>query len=421
MHFYDDSWKTSVLDLTEDEKEMLRELVSLDRLPGPIVADFQTLLDYAGENSLTLTQSHLPPTVALNEINALLTHPIQHGLTRPRIKSFPNVAGLYLLLRATGIGIVKTTKNKPQLILDDVTLASWQALNPVERYLMLLESWLLRGNPQILGERASFHWRSPLVEWQGFFMRIQRGDWPPTNAPSLIDTLRYFPGLNDLALMEMFGFVKLVRLPPVPGKGWEIKSLTPTLLGKLMLKLLLRHASQDDIWFQLDDPQVTTPGKLQPFLQGYFPEWQNILVWPESDFRDGIFIFKVSLAKNLWRTVAISGEHDLDALSAIILSAYDFDNDHLYRFIYKNRSGIEININHPFLEDGKFTSEVRVGDLPLAVGDALFFNFDFGDDWYFELTLEQIDSLPKGKRPRPKILEKKGTPPKQYPGYDEEE
>ncbi len=51
----------------------------------------------------------------------------------------------------------------------------------------------------------------------------------------------------------------------------------------------------------------------------------------------------------------------------------------------------------------------------------MFFNFDFGDDWYFELTLEQIEPLPKGKRPRPKILEKKGTPPKQYPGYNEEE
>ncbi len=295
MHFYDDSWKTSVLDLTEDEKEMLRELVSLDRLPGTIVADFQTLLDYVSENSLTLTQSHLPPMAALNEINALLTHPIQHGLTRPQIKSFPNVAGLYLLLRATGIGVVKTTKNKPQLILDDVTLASWQALNPVERYLMLLESWLLRGDAQILGERASFHWQSPLVEWQGLFMRIQRGDWPPANAPSLLDTLRYFPGLNNLVLMEMLGFVKLERLPPVPGKGWEIKSLTPTLLGKLMLKLLLRHASQDDIWFQLDDSQVTTPGKLQPSCKVTFQNGKT-----SSFGQNQIFVMASLFLKRRW-------------------------------------------------------------------------------------------------------------------------
>lgn len=71
------------------------------------------------------------------------------------------------------------------------------------------------------------------------------------------------------------------------------------------------------------------------------------------------------------------------------------------------------------MDEGPYTDEVRVGDVPLAIGGSMLFNFDFGDDWYFNLTLEQIEQ-PDAKLKNPKLLESHGEAPPQYPDYDDE-
>jgi hypothetical protein len=48
----------------------------------------------------------------------------------------------------------------------------------------------------------------------------------------------------------------------------------------------------------------------------------------------------------------------------------------------------------------------------------MLFHFDYGDDWDFLVTCVKIEEI-KSQFRRPKILDKKGTTPEQYPDYEE--
>lgn len=96
-------------------------------------------------------------------------------------------------------------------------------------------------------------------------------------------------------------------------------------------------------------------GELQTHFKLFFPEWKNNLVI-SSEFTEGIYVFKVSLAK-AWRRIAIPAQLELDWLSDSILDAFDFDNDHLYEFRYKDRFGRSGQVSHPDCEESPFQNE----------------------------------------------------------------
>jgi hypothetical protein len=207
---------------------------------------------------------------------------------------------------------------------------------------------------------------------------------------------------------------------PAAKGGWQITAVEPTQYGKSLLRYLSKKVLRESkILLEFESPAQVTPGQLQLFFQPYFPQWQNNIQWPEVSFRSGTHIFRVSLSKSIWRRIAIDAEMSLELLGAVILGAFDFDNDHLHRFIYQSHLGTNQDVNHPYMDEGPFTSEVRVGDVPLPVGGTMDFNFDFGDDWYFTVQLESIEQDGKELK-RPKILESHGKAPEQYPRYGDE-
>jgi hypothetical protein len=162
---------------------------------------------------------------------------------------------------------------------------------------------------------------------------------------------------------------------------------------------------------QLESEEKVHFGVLQPALQPYFPEWRNNLSVPEWTFREGTHVFKVSWGW-LWRRIAIPAGHTLDALASAILDAVAFSHDHLYEFTYQNRFGVLERVSHPDVEEGPWTRDVLVGDVPLRVGQTMTYVFDFGDWWEFDVTLERVD--PDMAIEKPVVLEKHGEPPEQY-------
>jgi hypothetical protein len=76
------------------------------------------------------------------------------------------------------------------------------------------------------------------------------------------------------------------------------------------------------------------------------------------------------------------------------------------------------SVHHPFMDDGPWTSEVLVGDLPLGVGQEMTYLFDFGDNWEFKVTLERIDP-PDAAIKAPVVLESQGEPFEQYRRWDD--
>ena len=106
-------------------------------------------------------------------------------------------------------------------------------------------------------------------------------------------------------------------------------------------------------------------------------------------------------------------------LANTILDAYQFDCDHLYQFELRDAAGRSIVIAGPHLDDSDyFTEELRVGNVPIHIGDSMIFHYDFGDDWRFKVTLESVDPTNSGKLKTPKVTEKSGAAPKQYDRED---
>ena len=431
------------MSLTEADTALLQAQTITETAPGTILQDFQTVLDFIGSGGVPVSGKlqHLSLKL-LGELNAQLTHPLTIDLKRPQQKSYPNIHGLYLLLRATGIVTVVAKGKQFRLKYNAEVYDDWQQLNPTEKYLTLLEAWLIRGHPEMLGEERSgpFGVGDRCVQvWPNF---AQKSSLSFANYNEQ-EQLNYWPGTYNVALMELFGLISVTSGKPAKGKGWRIKKIVASPWGKVLMAIV--HNAYIEVDYQW--PATTNPalpfGDLQAILKPYFPEYQRTLAMPSQPFRPGRHIFKVSLGK-VWRRIAIAGEATLADLSGWILDAVEFDHDHLDQFTYKTHTGRTVEVVHPYAQDGLFgptdslsTDQVKIGSLPLNDGSVMEYLFDFGDCWEFQVQLETVEPLPepapekgfqrvkqtKRRKPRSRkpvgeILEVHGEAPEQYPDYE---
>jgi len=125
-------------------------------------------------------------------------------------------------------------------------------------------------------------------------------------------------------------------------------------------------------------------------------------------------------------TIVHSSNHTLEDLAESILRSVYFDLDHCYGF-YDNLKRVTPS-KEEYTLFADIGEEVNDGDkgvrttLITAVfkpNKKMLFLFDYGDDWRFIVTCVKIEET-KSMFRKPKILDAKGTPPEQYPDYDEE-
>ncbi|MEM8639946.1 MAG: plasmid pRiA4b ORF-3 family protein [Cyanobacteria bacterium P01_G01_bin.54] len=404
---------------SEEEAATLHAQKITEAEPGTVLHDIQVLVDYIGADGVTVSgkRQHLPPK-HLAELNSRLNQSIALDLKRPQQKSYANIHGLYLLLRASGLAEVLTQGKKSRLVLNPAIVGQWQQFNATERYCTLLEAWLVRGHEEILGEPRS----SLLSEGDRCFQAWSRFAATPCTYKNYEaqHTLNYAPRLYNLALMQAFGLVKLTSLKPQSGKGWRIKRVEATPLGRALFKCLYTAYLEQEMLWQSEADFSRPLDELKPALSPYFPAWRQTLQLPQIGSQTGRFIFKVSLGK-VWRRLAIAAEATLEDLSLLILHAVNFDNDHLHEFTYRDPSGRTRSVMHPMADGDRFTDEVTLGSLPLEVGSQMKYVFDFGDWWEFEIQVEAIEPEPAiPTTVQGEILARRGKAPEQYPDYEDE-
>jgi hypothetical protein len=125
------------------------------------------------------------------------------------------------------------------------------------------------------------------------------------------------------------------------------------------------------------------------------------------------------------RVLEIDSEASLMELHDAIQDAVGFDRDHLFEFFagrsYRNR---KLVFNDSF--DGEQSFD-RYGILtleqlyPLPKSCKLYYHFDFGDDWYFEIG--KFRRKPMVREPGveyPRIIASIGQHPEQYGSWEEE-
>ncbi len=401
---------------TLNTNKLLRDQVIDKNKPGTILLDFNILLDYVESNVIKVSKTNnLLPINLLADLNEKLTKPIKINLKRPLQNAYPYITGLYLLLRSMSIAYISDVGKAKHLVLDEAILHSWNKLNPVEQYFTLLECWLYKGNPEILGE-SNYGWHGiPMNVWPMFFKKIPKQGLNIAGNKGNEESLKYTPGLFTTAILDMFGLITVEHADPDPGKGMKIAKIHRTSFGDELLKLM-EIVVEDDFYFydKFDNSAELEFGELQAAIQPLFPEWQNKLIIQKPEFKDGTYVFKVSLY-DAWRRIAINGKDDFDILSDCILDAFEFDNDHLYQFKYKNRFNVNAALNHPE-DEPPYADEALIGDIGLQPGSRLIYLFDFGASWKFIVDLERIDEVDQ-KIQNGTILESHGDAPDQYPDY----
>jgi len=153
-----------------------------------------------------------------------------------------------------------------------------------------------------------------------------------------------------------------------------------------------------------------------------------------------VFVLKVALcgAKKIWRRIAVRGNQTLDDLHDSIFDAFDRDDPHMYSFFFPDKPTTSLRkimdspeVTCPFgAENPSPLAELFGEELPPSAAKArmdrlrleprqkFYYLFDFGDDWWHEITVEQTDA-PREKGKYPRIIEKRSESPPQYPEYDE--
>jgi hypothetical protein len=423
-----------LIKFNEAHERCLREQTITAEQPGTVLHDFGMLLEFVGPQGVEAGgQYNMLPIKSIKELDSRLSRPLHLKLKRPQIRSHPYLQGLNLLLRASGLSRVDGTGDKARLVLDPEMMVQWDRLNPTERYFNLLEAWLRFGRPEMVGERGS--WIDSMLAgclqaWRSLPEESRR-----SGGNRLVELYGMGVGrdLYKLALMDLFGLVA-VELPAAGVTPWAPAGIAPAPFGDAVCALLT--ARLDRIWGDAvlkepedgeeageagddDDEGPDRPrfGVWQPIFQPYFPDWRENLEFPEPESREGIFVFRVSWGKDVWRLIAMSDDDTLDDLATAILRSLRFDFDHLYEFVYRDRMGATAAIKHPEMDEGPWTTQVTIGELPMEPGQAMVFHYDFGDNWRFDVKLERIEPLDAGIK-APAILEKHGKSPKQYPDWD---
>jgi Plasmid pRiA4b ORF-3-like protein len=151
--------------------------------------------------------------------------------------------------------------------------------------------------------------------------------------------------------------------------------------------------------------------------------------------KPSVYVFKVALkgAKRIWRSIAVRSDQTLDDLHEAIYAAFDRYDEHLYSFYFPAPGTRDRYIRdapeytHPFnTEDDPFDRDLKnaaetvLAKLGLTAGQRFFYLFDFGDEWWHEVTVQRVDD-PVEEGTYPRVLERRGESPPQYPELDEEE
>lgn len=128
--------------------------------------------------------------------------------------------------------------------------------------------------------------------------------------------------------------------------------------------------------------------------------------------------------KNFWEAILeIPINYSLFDFHLYIQKITNFENDHLFEF-YAGRS--ERNRKLIFSEepgypdDGGDYSNIFIKDIYPLKGLKLYYLFDYGDNWLFEIHKLQKKAVPKDGEQYPRIVSQTGGKLIQYIDYDED-
>jgi hypothetical protein len=137
-----------------------------------------------------------------------------------------------------------------------------------------------------------------------------------------------------------------------------------------------------------------------------------------------IWTLQIKLLSGRWAekdwaaTIALDAASTLEDLHHLIQQAVDFDDDHLYGFFVARTPWSRDRVRYDDEDDAVFTTTLE-GLFPLPKDRKLFYRFDYGDNWIFEIA--RTRKKPYAAEPGieyPCLISESGEKPPQYPEPD---
>ncbi|HYV47509.1 MAG TPA: hypothetical protein VFA20_21765 [Myxococcaceae bacterium] len=117
------------------------------------------------------------------------------------------------------------------------------------------------------------------------------------------------------------------------------------------------------------------------------------------------------------RTVELPEASTLQELHGLIQREFELGDDHLWAFFL---SGEYLDRDTEFgVGEHARSPRVNLAELSLVPGMRIAYLFDFGDELRHDVRVESVGPLPEGLE-APRVVERVGTPPQQYPDLEGE-
>ena len=136
--------------------------------------------------------------------------------------------------------------------------------------------------------------------------------------------------------------------------------------------------------------------------------------------------------KAICRTIQIRGDQTLEDLHYAIFDAFDREDQHMYEFQVGGKGPMDPKARR-YVLSGAFENPIpgtpraagdltrtTIGSLGLKKDDAFGYWFDFGDDWWHQVNVVNIEEK-AGRGKYPKVTNRVGESPPQYMDWDEED
>lgn len=411
----------------------------------PLVLDFSQFINYMEQHQIRLTKTmeyisrkHLP------SINEQLSVKSDDTTSYSQQENYPYIHFIYHLALYGGlIEKLSIDSNQPKLRVTD-RWNKFKKLSDAEKYFFLLETFWVDLN----WTRFSYEKRSPIHQLlPDIFEKLMdknSGHRLELNKDLLLSNLTFRWNYFFL-YFEWLGIwiceKDQNRIDHYGKKSYYFtKSITLTSFAKKVIPILMKHRNLQ-VWnlpLRREHGEVNPmPGSElpeshkehaqkedvnnspQPFYQAFtklFPQndLQNSLPRAERKYTNGMHTFKIAFDRSAWRKVALSSKHTMEDLHKVIIKAFEFDDDHLYSFFMDGTKWSSNCIVSPGDNSGDpNAAETTIGSVGLSSGHRFMYLFDYGDEWMFTITVEQIketDSEPI----TPHIIEQYGNGPEQY-------
>ncbi len=134
------------------------------------------------------------------------------------------------------------------------------------------------------------------------------------------------------------------------------------------------------------------------------------------------YTLSIQLAKiepAIWRRIVVPGQWTLRQLHQVLQVTMGWTHSHLHQFIVPSKNG-STYYGEPSPEDDYFHKDdrrVRLAQIAPKEGATFLYEYDFGDCWKHEITVEHIESPPEDEPPYPWCLDgQRACPPEDSGG-----